>query len=95
MTINDGNQKAKEKILYLEVANKIKNHIEDATSMRELSQKAIEDAKSATRDNVLDQDLKITLVVDYCQIWRCLSLKATNQVRRTTTTRKTINLLGS
>jgi hypothetical protein len=49
------------------LANEIKQHIEDVTSMRALCQKAIEEAKTATRDNVGDEDMVITLVADYCQ----------------------------
>jgi hypothetical protein len=38
------------------IANEIKQHLKDATSMRALCQKAIEEAKTATRDNVGDED---------------------------------------
>jgi hypothetical protein len=48
------------------IANEIKQHIKEETSMRALCQKAIEDAKTATRDNVVDKDMVITLVTDYC-----------------------------
>ena len=41
------------------IANKIKQHIEDATSMRALCQKAIEEAKTAIRENVADEDMVI------------------------------------
>jgi hypothetical protein len=51
----------------LETAQKIKQHIEDSTSMREVCQKVIEDAKTATRDNFADEEMVITIVVDYCQ----------------------------
>jgi NAD-specific glutamate dehydrogenase len=49
------------------IANEIKQHIKDATSMRALCQKVIKDAEAATGDNVADKDMLITLVVDYCQ----------------------------
>jgi hypothetical protein len=45
----------------------IKQHIEDSTSMRELCQKVMESAKAATRANVIDEEMVITLVIDYCQ----------------------------
>ncbi len=51
----------------LETAKMIRQHIEDATSMRELCQKAIEDAKRSTRNNLADKETVITIVVDYCQ----------------------------
>jgi hypothetical protein len=35
--------------------------------MRELCQKAIEDAKRSTRNNLADKETVITIVVDYCQ----------------------------
>jgi hypothetical protein len=91
---NDGTEGEREDLETLEVANKIKNHIEDATSMRELSQKAIEDAKTATRDNVLDQDLKITLVVDYCQNMEMPFFGKDQPGETYYYTPKTINLLG-
>jgi hypothetical protein len=49
------------------IANAIKQHIEDATSMRALCRTAIEEAKTATKNNVADEDMVITLVADYCQ----------------------------
>jgi hypothetical protein len=45
----------------------IKEHIKDFQSMRELCQGVIEDAKTATRDNVVDEEMVITIVLDYCQ----------------------------
>jgi hypothetical protein len=52
----------------LETARMIKqHHIEDATSMRELAQKVMEDAKTAMRDKVQDEDMTFALVVDFCQ----------------------------
>jgi hypothetical protein len=50
-----------------EKATIIKQHIEDATSMRELCRKVVEEAKAATRDNVADSEMVITIVADYCQ----------------------------
>jgi hypothetical protein len=79
----------------LEIAKNIKQHIEGATSMRELSQKAIEDAKTAaTRENVVDNDMIFTLVVDYCQNME-MPLCSKDQPGKTYYyTPKTINLLG-
>jgi hypothetical protein len=44
------------------IAEKIKEHILDATSMRELCQTVIEEAKTATKDNVAEEDMVVTLV---------------------------------
>jgi hypothetical protein len=49
------------------VANDIKQHIEDATSMRALCRTVIEEAKTATKNDVADEEMVITLVADYCQ----------------------------
>ena len=35
--------------------------------MRELCQKVIEDAKTSTSDNVVDEEMVIPIVMDYCQ----------------------------
>ncbi len=49
------------------VANDIKQHIEDATSMRALCRTVIEEAKTATKNDVADEETVITPVADYCQ----------------------------
>jgi CxxC motif-containing protein (DUF1111 family) len=45
----------------------IKQHIEDSTSMQQLCQKVIEDAKKATKEKVEVSEMVVTIVVDYCQ----------------------------
>jgi hypothetical protein len=35
--------------------------------MRELCQEVIEDVKTATRDDVADEEMIITILKDYCQ----------------------------
>jgi hypothetical protein len=45
----------------------IQQHIKDSTSMRELCKKDIEDAKTATRDDVADEEMVVTIFGDYCQ----------------------------
>jgi hypothetical protein len=49
------------------IASEIKQHIEDATSMRALCQTVIEEEKTATKGNVTDEDMVIVIVADYCQ----------------------------
>jgi hypothetical protein len=76
------------------IANKIKQHIEDATSMRVLCQKAIEEAKTATRENVADEDMVITLVADYCQNMEMPFFGKDQPGETYYYTPKTINLFG-
>lgn len=53
------------------IANAIKQHIQDAISMRALCQAVTEEVKTATRDsNVVDKDMVITLVMDHCSYFK-------------------------
>jgi hypothetical protein len=72
----------------------IKQHVKDATSTRALCQKAIEEAKTATRDNVGDEDMVIMLVTVFGKTWRYLSLANNSLVRRTTICLKQSTYLG-
>ena len=76
------------------IANNIKNHIDDAASMRELSQKAIEDAKTATRENIAAENMVITLVADYCQNMEMPFFGKDQPGKTYYYTPKTINLFG-
>jgi hypothetical protein len=78
----------------LATARMIKQHIEDSTSMRELCQKAMEDAKTATRENVEDDKMVITIVVDYCQNMEMPFFGKDQPGETYYYTPKTINLLG-
>jgi hypothetical protein len=78
----------------LATAQMIKQHIEDSTSMRELCQKVIEDAKKATRDNSVDEEMIITIVVDYCQNMEMPFFGKDQPGETYYYTPKTINLLG-
>jgi hypothetical protein len=49
------------------VVKEIKQHIEDAISMRALCQILMEAAKTATKLKYADDEMVITLVADYCQ----------------------------
>jgi hypothetical protein len=74
--------------------NKIKQHIEDATSTRALCQMAIEEAKSATKDSIADKDMVITLVADYCQIMEMPFFGKDQSGETCYYMPKTINLFG-
>jgi hypothetical protein len=78
----------------LKTAKMIKQHIEDSTSMRELCQKAIEDAKTATKENLEDEEMVITVVVDYCQNMEMPFFGKDQPGETYYYTPKTINLLG-
>jgi hypothetical protein len=78
----------------LETAKMIKQHIEDSTSMRELCQKAIEDSKYSTKENVEDEEKVVTIVVDYCQNMEMPFFGKDQPGETYYYTPKTINLLG-
>jgi hypothetical protein len=76
------------------IAIEIKQHIDDAASMRQLTQKVIEDAKTATRENYADKDMAITLVADYCQNMEMPFFGKDQPGETYYYTPKTINLFG-
>jgi hypothetical protein len=76
------------------IANEIKQHIEDVTSMRALWQKAIEEAKTATKNAVADEEMVITLWPTIAKTWRCLSLERISPVKPTITPLKQSTYLG-
>jgi hypothetical protein len=78
----------------IKVAEEIKQHIEDASSMRALCRKAIEEAKKATRENVEDDEMVITLVADYCQNMEMPFFGKDQPGETYYYTPKTINLFG-
>jgi hypothetical protein len=76
------------------IVNEIKQHIEDATSMRALCQKVIEEAKTATKNDVADEEMVITLVADYCQNMEMPFFGKDQPSETYYYTPKTINLFG-
>jgi hypothetical protein len=72
----------------------IKQHIKDSQSMRELCQEVIEDAKTATRDNVEDKEMVIRILVDYCQNMEMPFFGKDQPGKTYYYMPKTINLLG-
>jgi hypothetical protein len=62
--------------------------------MRELCQKAIEDAKTSTRDNLADKETFITIVADYCQNMEMPFFGKDQPGKTYYCTPKTIKLLG-
>jgi hypothetical protein len=78
----------------LDIAKMIKQHIEEAQSMRQLCQKVIEDAKRATRDNAVDEEMVVTIVVDFCQNMEMPFFGKDQPGDTYYFTPKTINLLG-
>jgi hypothetical protein len=78
----------------LETARMIEQHMENLRSMRELCQEVIKDAKTATRDNVEDEEMVIMIIVDYCQNMEMTFFGKEQPGETYYYTPKTINLLG-
>jgi hypothetical protein len=75
-------------------SNETKQHIQDATSMRELCRMVIAEVKTAAKDNVVDEDMVITLVTDHCQNTEMPFFGKDQPGETYYYTPKTINLFG-
>jgi hypothetical protein len=73
----------------------VKQHIKDLQSMRELCQEVMEDAKTATRDNLEEEEMMvIMIVIDYCQNMELPFFGKDQPGETYYYTPKTVNLLG-